>query len=89
MENNNENKNDIIENDTIDNDNSIYELVFNTVSNVYQSDRDDDIKAKMIRIITKIIENILNSEINGENSEKFRKIKVTNLNISCWKLKAI
>ena len=28
MENNNENKNDIIENDTIDNDNSIYELVF-------------------------------------------------------------
>ena len=74
--------NDKIENDIINNDNSIYELVFNTVSNVYQSDRDDDIKAKIIRIITKIIENILNSEINGENSEKFRKIKKTNPNIS-------
>ena len=74
--------NDKIENDIINNDNSIYELVFNTVSNVYQSDKEDDIKAKIIRIITKIIENILNSEINGENSEKFRKIKKTNPNIS-------
>ena len=71
-----------IDNDIINNDNSIYELVFNTVSNVYQSDKEDDIKAKIIRIITKIIENILNSEINGENSEKFRKIKKTNPNIS-------
>ena len=74
--------NDKIENDIINNDNSIYELVFNTVSNVYQSNKEDDIKAKIIRIITKIIENILNSEINGENSEKFRKIKKTNPNIS-------
>ena len=73
---------DNIENDIINNDNSIYELVFNTVSNVYQSNKEDDIKAKIIRIITKIIENILNSEINGENSEKFRKIRITNPNIS-------
>ena len=71
-----------IDNDIINNDNSIYELVFNTLSNVYQSNKEDDIKAKIIRIITKIIENILNSEINGENSEKFRKIKMTNPNIS-------
>ena len=82
MENNNENKNDIIENDIIDNDNSIYELVFNIVSKINQCDKENDKKTKIIRIITKIIENILNTEINGENSEKFRKIKVTNPNIS-------
>ena len=87
MENNKEQNNKIeidnnINNDTINNDNSIYELVFNTVSNVYQSNKENDIKTKIIRIITKIIENIINSEINNENSEKFRKIKITNPNIS-------
>ena len=87
MENNKEQNNKIeiddnIKIDTIINDNSIYELVFNTVSNVYQSNKENDIKTKIIRIITKIIENIINSEINSENSEKFRKIKITNPNIS-------
>ena len=76
MENNKE------QNNKIEIDNNIYELVFNTVSNVYQSNKENDIKTKIIRIITKIIENIINSEINNENSEKFRKIKITNPNIS-------
>ena len=68
--------------DDINNDNSIYELVFNIISNINISEKKEDEKTKIIRIKTKIIENILNAEINGENSEKFRKIKVNNPNIS-------
>ena len=65
-----------------DNDNFIYELVFNTISNINNCDKENDIKIKIIRIITKLIENIINSEISGEFSEKFRKIKLNNPNIS-------
>ena len=60
----------------------IYELVFNAISNIENSDKPNDIKIKIIRIITKIIENIVNSEIVNENSEKFRRIKINNKNIS-------
>jgi uncharacterized protein YkwD len=73
---------DIIQNNN-DNDNKfIYELVFNVVSNVSLSDKTNEIKIKIIRIIIKIIENIVNAEINHENSEKYRKIKIGNPNIS-------
>ena len=63
-------------------DNYIYELVFNAISNVSRSKKQTDVKRKIIRIITKIIENIVNAEIKNEDSEKFRRIKVTNPNIS-------
>ena len=62
--------------------NFIYELVFNAISNISRSDKKTDIKRKIIRIITKINENIVNAEIRNENSEKFRRIKITNPNIS-------
>lgn len=60
----------------------IYEIVFNAVSNVENSDKSNDIKIKIIRIITKIIENIVEAETKNEDSEKFRRIKVTNPNIA-------
>ena len=73
---------DIIQNNN-DNDNKfIYELVFNVVSNVSLSDKTNEIKIKIIRIIIKIIENIVNAETNHENSEKYRRIKISNPNIS-------
>ena len=62
--------------------NFIYELVFNAISNISRSDKKTDLKRKIIRIITKIIENIINAEIRNEDSEKFRRIKITNPNIS-------
>ena len=65
------------------NDNNfIYELVFNAVTNISNSGKPNDIKLKIIRIIIKIIENIIKAETNNEDSSKFRKIKVTNPNIS-------
>ena len=78
--NNDKNEND--KDDNIDNDNSIYDLVFDIISNINKSKKEEEVKIKINRIITKIIENIINAEINGENSEKFRKIKVNNPNIS-------
>ena len=63
-------------------DNFIYELVFNTITNISNSDKPNDIKIKIIRIITKLIENILNAEKQKQDSEKFRRIKVSNPNIS-------
>ena len=77
-------QNNIIKNDNNnDNDNEfIYELVFNIVSNVSNSDNTNEIKIKIIRIIIKIIENIVNAETKKEDSEKFRRIKISNPNIS-------
>ena len=75
------------DNNSKKNDNSndydfIYELVFNAVSNVASSEKTNDIKIKIIRIIIKIIENIVQAESNKEDSEKFRRIKISNPNIS-------
>ena len=64
------------------NDNYIYELVFSTVSNISNSEKPDDIKIKIIRIIIKLIDNILKAETQNEDSEKFRRIKISNPNIS-------
>ena len=63
-------------------DNFIYELVFNIVSNISNSDKPSDIKIKIIRILTKLIENILKAETIGKDSEKYRRVKITNPNIS-------
>ena len=63
-------------------DEYIYEKVSSILTNIKKSEMENDIKMRIIRIITKLIENIINAEINGENSEKFRKIKVNNPNIS-------
>lgn len=66
-----------------DNDNDfIYEIVFNAVSNVSNSDKSNDLKIKIIRIIIKIVENIVEAEINKVDSEKFRRIKISNPNIA-------
>ena len=87
-----EQKQDLNENDKKDNtdlnnindnnDNSVYELVFNTISNINKSENEKSVKIKIIRIITKIIENIVNAELRQEDSEKFRRIKISNPNIS-------
>ena len=63
-------------------DNFVYELVFSTISNISNSDKANDIKLKIIRIITKLIENILNAETQNQDSEKYRRIKISNPNIS-------
>ena len=73
---------DVKEKDSYENEDNLYELIFNTISNIYQSEKDNDTKNKIIRIITKIIENIVNAETKKENSEKFRRIKTSNPNIS-------
>ena len=65
-----------------DNNEFIYEVVFNTISNIYNSEKTNETKLKIIRIITKIIENILEAETKHEDSEKYRRIKVSNPNIS-------
>ena len=65
------------------NDNNfIYELVFNAVTNISNCGKPNNIKLKIIRIIIKIIDNIIKAEINNEDSSKYRKLKVTNPNIS-------
>ena len=71
-------------NNLINNKNNdfIYVLVFNAVSNVKNSNKSKEIKLKIIRIIIKIIENIIEAELKKVDSEKYRKIKVTNPNIS-------
>ena len=74
--------NNFINNEKSDNYDFIYELVFNAVINIFKSEKTNDIKIKIIRIITKIIENIVEAETKNEDSEKFRRIKVTNPNIS-------
>ena len=73
MEQKDENKKD---------ENFIYELVFNVVSNISNSDKSSEVKIKIIRIITKLIENILEAEKNNKDSEKFRRVKISNPNIS-------
>ena len=78
---NNENQNQNIIKKEDDND-FIYELVFNAISNIENSQKPNNIKIKIIRIIIKIIENIVNAETNNEDSEKFRRIKISNKNIS-------
>ena len=64
------------------NKNYIYVLIFNSLSNISNSGKPNDIKVKIVRIITKIIENIVNAEVKSEDSEKFRRIKFSNPNNS-------
>lgn len=66
----------------IRNDDYLYKLVFKALSNISKSGKSKEEKVKIIRIITKLIENILTAEKNNEDSEKFRKIRVKNPNIS-------
>ena len=80
----NNNVAELLEKENIDkkDDNFIYELVFNIVSNISNSDKANDIKIKIIRILTKLIENILKAETLGKDSEKYRRVKISNPNIS-------
>ena len=66
-----------------ENDNDpIYEIIFNAISNVSTSEKPKDIQIKIIRIITKLFENIIESEMKTEDSEKYRRIRISNPNIS-------
>jgi len=80
-QNNNNNK-ELNKDNGNDNNDFIYDIVFNTISNIESSEKKSEIKTKIIRIITKLIENIVEAEIKKVDSEKFRRIKVTNPNIS-------
>ena len=60
----------------------LYKSVFRALSNISKSRKEKEEKVKIVRIITKLIENIVNAEKNQEDSEKFRKIRVKNPNIS-------
>lgn len=59
----------------------LYEEVFNVASKVIMIVEEREKRNKIFQIILKLIQNILDCEAVNENSEKFRKIKVSNPNI--------
>ena len=63
------------------NDELFYELVFDVASKISNSNNTSQNKIKIMKIVIKLVENILNSETNNNNSEKFRRIKISNPNI--------
>ena len=75
MEINNINDNIIEKND------EIYDMIFNIVTNITLDTNNNEIKLKQFKIIEKIIANIIETENNNENSEKYRRIKIDNPNI--------
>ena len=75
------NNNNLINNNK-DNNNYIYELAFNAITNISNSSKSNEVKNKIVRMIIKIFENIIKAEIKKENSQSFRKIQITNPNIS-------
>ena len=62
--------------------NYIYEMLFGIVSNIIQDKSKIETKLKQYKILEKIISNIISSEKNKINSEKFRKIRINNPNIN-------
>ena len=60
----------------------LHKVIYRALSNISKSRKEKEEKVKIVRIITKLIENIVNAEKNQEDSEKFRKIRVKNPNIS-------
>ena len=76
---------EILENDNFNNphegNDSIYEMIFNIVTNITLDTTKNEIKLKQYKIIEKIIANIIETENNNENNEKVRRIKVNNPNI--------
>ena len=60
---------------------NIYEDVFNVASSVIMKIEEKDIMLKILRIIIKLVQNITETEILNENSEKYRKLKIENPNI--------
>ena len=75
MENNNFNDGIIEKNDII------YEMIFNIVINITLDTDKNEIKLKQFNILEKIIANIIETEKNNENNEKYRRIKIDNPNI--------
>ena len=73
-------KNNLINNHK--DNNFIYELAFNAITNISNSNKSNEVKIKIIRMIIKIFKNIIKAEIKKENSQIFRKIQITNPNIS-------
>lgn len=64
------------------NNDSIYEMIFGIVTNITLDENKNEIKLKQLNIIEKIIGNIIEAEKQKENSEKYRRIKIDNPNIS-------
>ena len=64
------------------NDDFIYLLVFKAITNLTNSGKTNDLKIKIIRTIIKIFQNIITSELTNKDSENYRKIRVTNPDIS-------
>ena len=72
-------------NNLINNNNNfdfIYVLAFNAITNISNSNKSNDVKIKIVRMITKIFENIIKAETKKENSQIFRTIQISNPNIS-------
>ena len=63
------------------NDEIFYELVFDVVSKISNSNNTNQNKIKIMKILIKLVENILNAETNNNDSEKFRRIRISNPNI--------
>lgn len=59
----------------------LYEEVFNVASKVIMMIEEKEKRNKIFQIILKLIQNIIDSETANENSERFRKIKISNPNI--------
>lgn len=68
-------------NNPIGNNDNIYEMIFNIVTNITVDSNKNEIKLKQYKIIEKIIANIIETEQNNENNEKVRRIKLNNPNI--------
>ena len=60
----------------------LYEIAFDVYISIINSSCDSKAKSKIFLILIKLLSNILNAENKGEDSEKYRRIKVTNPNIS-------
>jgi hypothetical protein len=69
-------------NEANSNNDSIYEMIFGIVTNITLDENKNEIKLKQLNIIEKIIGNIIEAEKQKENSEKYRRIKIDNPNIS-------
>ena len=73
-------ENDI--NEVNSNNDNLYEMIFGIVTNITLDENNNEIKLKQLNIIEKIIGNIIETEKQKENNEKYRRIKIDNPNIS-------
>ena len=58
-----------------------YENTFNVVSNIMIEESDNKKQILLLKIIIKLLSNIVSTELVEEDNEKYRKIKLSNPNI--------